>query len=86
MTLHEVEGFDAYYGGFISVEELNAPTRIYAQGENIVVETPVDTIVEIIMTNVMSRTMTATAGRNVYPASKGINIVRVDGKVSKLSL
>ena len=44
------------------------------------------TIVEIIMTNGMSRTMTATAGRNVYPASKGINIVRVDGKVSKLSL
>lgn len=86
MTLHEVEGFNAYYGGFVSVEELKSDLHIYAQGENIVVDTPVETTVEIIMTNGMSRTVTAKAGRNVYPASKGIHIVRAAGQVSKLNI
>jgi len=83
MTTHEVAPF-AIGGGFISVDELSSSMRIYAQGDDIVVETPVDTDVEIIMTNGMSRKVAARAGVNVYPAGKGIHIVRVAGQVTKL--
>lgn len=85
MTTHRV-GTCFVDGVPISVDELDASLRIYAQGENIVVETPVETTVEVIMVNGMSRTFTAKAGVNTYPASTGINIVRVAGKVAKLTI
>ena len=86
MTIHQVRDFSAVSALPISVEEVSSGTRIYAQGENIVVETPVDTDVEIIMMNGMSRKVAAKAGTNVYPVGKGIHIVRVAGQVSKLSI
>ena len=86
MTTHAVSGFAALYPGTISVEELRNDVRIYARGNDIVVETPVETTVEIIMTNGMSRTVTAKAGTNIYPVGKGIHIVRANGQVTKLKI
>ena len=65
---------------------LGDDVRIYAQGEDIVVETPVEMPVEFIMTNGMSRTVTAKAGTNIYPVGKGIHIVRANGQVAKLKI
>lgn len=72
--------------GLTSIKEMNAAVRIYAQGEDIVVVTPVEMPVEFIMTNGMSRTVTAKAGVNVYPAGHGIHIVRAAGQVAKLKI
>ena len=65
---------------------LGDDVRINAQGEDIVVETPVEMPVEFIMTNGMSRTVTAKVGVNVYPAGHGIHIVRAAGQVAKLKI
>ena len=85
MTTHAVAPFRV---GVVSsaVKEIAGDVRIYADGGNIVVETPVETPVEIIMVNGMSRTVTAKAGINIYPASKGINIVRAASQVVKLNI
>ncbi len=85
MTTHRVGAFKVNADNS-SVKEIKSNVRIYAQGENIVVETPVETTVEIIMTNGMSRTVNAEAGVNVYPATKGINIVRAGSQVAKLRI
>lgn len=86
MTTHEVKAFLINECVPISVNELMTDMRIYARGEDIVVETPVKTPVEIIMINGMSRTFNAKAGVNIYTAARGINIVRVAGKVAKLTI
>ena len=85
MTTHKAAPFkvNAEESG---IKEMTADVRIYAQGGNIVVETPGETTVEIIMTNGMSRTVAAKAGVNVYPAGQGIHIVRAAGQVSKLKI
>ena len=85
MTTHAVAPFRV---GIVSsaVKEIMGDVHIYADGGNIVVETPVETAVEIIMVNGMSRTVTAKAGINIYPASKGINIVRAASQVVKLNI
>lgn len=85
MTTHKAPSFmvSADQSG---VKELAADVRIYALGESVVVETPVETTVQIIMTNGMSRTVAAQAGKNVYPASRGIHIVRAAGQVAKLKI
>ena len=85
MTTHKVGAFKVSTDQS-GVKEMNAAVRIYAQGEDIVVETPVETTVEIILTNGMSRTVTAKAGVNVYPVGPGIHIVRVAGQVAKLKI
>ena len=72
--------------GQTGIKEMNATVRIYAQGEDIVVEAPVEMPVEFIMTNGMSRTVTAKAGVNVYPAGHGIHLVRAAGQVAKLKI
>ena len=70
----------------ISVNELTSDLRIYGKDGMVVVETPTDTMVELIMTNGMSRTVAAKAGVNTYPVERGICIVRVAGQVAKLKL
>ncbi len=69
-----------------AVEELAADVRISAQDGMVVVETPVETKVELVMPNGMSRTVTAQAGINTYPVERGICIVRAAGQVAKLKL
>ena len=85
MTTHLVKPFKVNADAS-GVKEINCDVRIYAQGESIVVETPVETTVDIILTNGMSRTLAAKPGQNVYPASRGIYIVRVASQVAKLIL
>ena len=85
MTTHRVAAFKVNAEGS-GVKEIKSDVRIYTQGDNIVVETPVETTVEIIMTNGMSRTVKAQAGVNSYPACSGIHIVRANGQVAKLRI
>ena len=67
-----------------SVYDLTSGIRIYAHGNNVVVESPVDDTVEFTAPNGMTRIAAVKAGTNIYPAERGICIVRVAGKVAKL--
>ena len=85
MTTHAARpfGVNADNSG---VRDLRSNVRIYALNGDIIVETPVDTDVEFILPNGMTHTAKATAGTNVYPADRGICIVRAAGQVAKLKL
>ena len=85
MTTHAARSF-AVNAENSGVRDLSGDLRIYTSNGDIVVETPVDTDVEFILPNGMTRTVKATAGTNVYPADPGICIVRAAGKVAKLKL
>ena len=85
MTTHAARPFAVCAEGR-GVRDLRGDVRIYASGSDIVVETPVETTVEFILPNGISRTMKAVAGTNVYPADRGICIVRAAGQVAKLKL
>lgn len=85
MTTHAAQSF-AVSADNSSVRDLRGDVRIYASGSDIIVETPVDTQVEFILPNGMTRTAKATTGTNVYPADRGIIIVRAAGQVAKLKL
>ena len=85
MTLHAVKPFKVNTGES-GVKEINSAVRIYASAGNVMVETPVDSKVELIAPNGMMRVMDAKAGINTYPAERGICIVRVAGQVAKLRL
>lgn len=85
MTTHAAQSFAVSVENS-SVRDLRGNVRIYASGRDIIVETPVDTQVEFILPNGMTRTAKATAGTNVYPADRGILIVRAAGQVAKLKL
>ena len=85
MTTHRVGAFmvNADNSG---IREVNDDIRIYAQGGDIVVETPVETTVEIVTLNGMARVEKAEVGVNKYSAGHGIVIVRVAGQVAKLKI
>ena len=85
MTTHAAHSF-AVNAENSGVRDLNGNVHIYTSNGDIIVETPVDTDVEFILPNGMSRTARATAGTNVYPANRGICIVRAAGQVAKLKL
>jgi hypothetical protein len=85
MTTHAVNPFSIGVGSS-AVQEVNGDTRIYARGTDIIVETPIDTRVELIAPNGMSRMFEAKAGINTYRAERGLVIVRAAGKVAKLQV
>ena len=65
----------------------NINTRIYAQGGEIIVETPVDGMVVVALPNGISMTHKVIAGRNVIKVPvNGIVIVKMNGNVAKLIL
>ena len=86
MTVHEIPFFSVFEGETapISVNELSSNVRIYARDGMVVVETPIDTTVELIYPNGMSRTVAAKAGINTFDTPRGICIVRAAGQVAKL--
>ena len=85
MTTHGVNPFSVNVGNS-AVMEMRPDVHIYASGCNVIVETPVDTTVDLIAPNGMIRTLQAKAGVNTYRAERGICIVRAAGQVAKLSL
>lgn len=85
MTLHAA-GAMSIDLDMSSVYDLSSGVRIYARGNNVVVESPVDATVELTAPNGVTRTAAVKAGTNVYPAERGICIVRVAGQVAKLRL
>ncbi len=85
MTTHAVNPFSVGLGNS-AVKEVNSDTRIYVKGSDIIVETPIDTTVELIAPNGMSRMLQARAGINTYRAERGLCIVRAGGRVAKLNV
>lgn len=85
MTTHAVSPFSIGMGNS-AVKEVNSDTRIYARGLDIIVETPVDTRVELIAPNGMSRVLEAKAGVNTYRCNRGLCIVKAGGRVVKLNV
>ena len=87
MTVHEMPFFCIFDGTVpISVDELSSNLRISGKDGMVIVETPTDTMVELISPNGMTRTVAAKAGINTYPVEHGICIVRAAGQVAKLKL
>ena len=85
MTRHVATAFGVNANSS-AVNELSSNVRIYAQDGKVIVETPVETTVELVMPNGMSRTVTAQTGVNTFAAERGICIVRAAGQVAKLKL
>lgn len=85
MTTHAVSPFQVSIGNS-AVKEMCADVRIYTQGGDIIVETPIDTTVELIAPNGMTRVVEAKAGVNTYRGERGICIVRAAGQVAKLNV
>lgn len=73
--------------GSTSVQEINNESRIYAEGNDIVIETPVEGTALVSDAMGRARRVNLQAGRNVIPAgASGIHIVRVGDKTAKLML
>ena len=85
MTLHAARAFTVGTDNS-AVNEVASGVKIYACDGCVVVETPVDSHVQLIAPNGMTRTVAAKAGTNTYPAQPGICIVRMAGQVAKLRL
>lgn len=71
--------------GTSSARELANDLRIYAEGQNIIVESPVDQ--QVIITDIAghSRTVNVEAGRTEIPAQlSGVVVVNAGGKTAKL--
>ena len=69
------------------LNDINAATRIYVQGGNIIVDTPVDGTVVIALPNGIGMSRKVTAGRNVFKApASGVVLVKMNGNVAKLIL
>ena len=72
-------------GTATSVNDINGDLRIFADGLNIIVESPVSQRVTISDISGRSRSVEVKAGRNVIPAhSTGVMIVSADGKATKV--
>ena len=82
MTTHGVSPFTVALGNS-AVKEVRSDVRIYAQGTDVIVETPIATTVELIASNGMTQVVNAQAGVNTYHVGRGICIVRVLGQVAK---
>jgi hypothetical protein len=85
-TLHEhdamILSFDAS-----GVHEMYNDVRIYTEGGKVVVESPMDTQVQLILPNGMSVTREVKSGRNVYDTGlNGVVIVKVGDQVKKFKL
>ena len=85
MTTHGVSPFNVHIGNS-AVKEVFNDVKIYAQGNDIVVEAPAQTTVELISLNGMTQTMKAQAGINTYRVESGIYIVRVLGNAVKVKI
>ena len=67
------------------VDEINSITKIYCDDENIIIDSPVCGLAQIVLPNGMSQTIKVQAGRNVYPAPvKGLVIVKMNDNAVKL--
>lgn len=69
------------------IENVTADVKIYAEGQNIIVETPVDQNAIISDIAGRARRICLTAGRNEIPVNaSGVHIVRVGNHTAKLLL
>lgn len=83
-----VENSQEVWGNAVTgVEELSMSARVYADGQNIVIESPVEQSAIISDISGRAQRVNLMAGINVIPAStSGIHIVRVGEKTVKVML
>ena len=78
---------DVFGNSAADVNELAGDVKIYAEGQDIVIETPVEQSAIVSDIAGHARRVNLQAGRNVIPAgSNGVHIVRVGEKSAKLML
>ena len=80
--------FNVIIGNAITaIDNVSAGTRFYHNGDNIIVESPVDQTVTVTAVNGMSRTIRVNAGKTAItlPDHRGIYIIKVGDKVTKIS-
>ena len=66
------------------VTDVYSKVNIYAQGDMLIVESPHDTVAQLVMPNGTSRSLRVSAGRNVYRLGHvGYVFVKVDNQVAK---
>ena len=69
------------------ISDVYSSTRIYSDGNNIVIISPTHGTAQLIMPSGMSRTVEVARGRNVYRApAQGVIIVKTDNTVKKLHI
>ena len=78
--------FSFKVNGSTGVKNLDAATRIYSDGKNIVVESPVDTQVTVCDVLGRSQSVNVKAGRTVIPVNSGVYVVNANGITAKMSL
>ncbi len=71
--------------GTTGVESVKTATRIFSNGKNIIIDSPIDGTAQIVLSNGMSQNIKVAVGRNVYssPAS-GLIIVKMGDIIEKL--
>ena len=85
-TCHEQEEFSLPLGT-TGIEDVHGEVRIYADGDAVVVESPSDSVMQVIMANGLSTQYKVKAGHNIYRDIRhGIVIVKVADQVAKLRL
>ena len=89
-TAFQTVNLDAFAIGVNTVSAVNevaAATRIYSNGHDIIVETPVDQVVTVCDMAGRAQQVKVTAGYNVIPApGNGVYIVSARGTNAKLML
>ena len=72
------------FGLVTGVNDVYSKVNIYAQGDMLIVESPHDTVAQLVMPNGTSRSLHVSAGRNVYRLGHvGYVFVKVDNQVAK---
>lgn len=73
--------------GMTAIDNAYSQVKIYAQGNAIVVDSPSDNMMQIVMANGMSITRKVNAGHNVYHnIGHGLVIIKVADSVAKFKL
>lgn len=67
------------------IDNLTTAARIYNEGNNIVIISPVNGIAQIVLPNGMNKTVKVATGRNAFEApAKGVVIVKMGNEVKKM--
>ncbi len=83
-----VDDIELHFVGTTGVENMTATvSRIYSDGSNIIIDSPVNGTAQIVLPNGISKTVTVTAGKNIFPApTSGMVIVKMGDSVKKLQI
>ena len=67
------------------VDNIRSLSKIYSDGDNIIIDSPTSGVAQIVLPNGMSQTVNVQVGHNVYQSpATGLVIVKMNDKVVKL--